>query len=420
MSTPEQDILTKTDQAIRAMNAMREASELNEKKYDALLKATEKKAEEMALEALQAKQDAELLKKSSEEMKARLDQMEAAAKRSGSGDEKKEELEKEQKNINESFRRYLKHGSDSISQADRDVVHNLEKKYLSVGSDPDGGYAVTPEVMGMVNVKIFETSPMRSVATVQTISTDALEFLVDTDEAASGGWVGEVDAPSDTNTAALKKQRIEAYEQYAQPKITQKMLEDSSINIESWLAQKISDILTRTENTSFISGTGVAKPQGILNYTSGTSYGQIEQIVSGDASALTFDGFIDTQNALKEGYQSNATWLMKRATFGKVMKLKNGNGDYLVAPGLDKNAGIAFNLLTRPVIFADDMPAVASNALSVAYGDFARGYMIVDRLGISITRDNLTSKPYTKYYTRKRVGGAVVTFEAIKLMKISA
>jgi HK97 family phage major capsid protein len=83
-------------------------------------------------------------------------------------------------------------------------------------------------------------------------------------------------------------------------------------------------------------------------------------------------------------------------------------------------AGTPETLLGYAVTRAEDMPALATNSLSLAFGDFAQAYQIVDRQGIRVLRDPYTSKPYVKFYTTKRVGGGVVNFEAIKLMKFAA
>lgn len=298
----------------------------------------------------------------------------------------------------------------------------IDVKALSVVSDADGGFLVMPHFGGVINTKVYETSPMRQLANVETISTDSFEVLIDHDEAASGGWVGETQSRTDTGTPKLGKIEIRVHEQFAQPKATQKVLDDAAIDIEAWLAGKVSDKLSRTENTAFISGNGTAKPRGILSYDAGTdiTLEQIEQVVSGSASTYTYAGLVDLQVSLKEVYQSNASFLSKRTGFGNLMKIVDGQNRPIFNLTFDKNTGLASGIMGRPLLFADDMPAVALNALSLAYGDFKKAYTIVDRMGIRILRDPYTDKPNIKFYTTKRVGGAVVNFEAIKLQKIAA
>jgi HK97 family phage major capsid protein len=300
-------------------------------------------------------------------------------------------------------------------RGDRDAL--FDTKAMSVGSDPDGGYFVTPYMSPRILSIIYETSPIRQLATIETISTDAVEYPIDDGEAGAG-WVGEQETRSETTTPQVGVQRIPVHEMYAQPKATQKLLEDASVDIEAWLANKIGQRFGRLEATAFVSGNGVKKPRGFLTYPSGTARGQIEQVISGHATALTFDGLIRLTTALKEEYAAGASFLMRRASIGDVLLLKDGNGQYIWRT--DNQAGKPSILLGYPVYQAADLAAVGAGALAVAFGNFRQGYTIVDRLGISTLRDPFTAKPFVQFYTRKRVGGDVTNFEAIKLQVVSA
>ena len=312
------------------------------------------------------------------------------------------------------FMSYLRKG-DQIMGAE-------EMKALSVGSDPDGGYVVYPDMSGRVVTKVFETSPMRAYASVQTISTDALEGLYDLDEAASG-WVGETQARTDTATPTLGTWRIPVHELYAFPKATQKLLDDAAINMEAWLATKVGDKFARDESAAFVNGDGTGKPRGFLTYTAGTTLpGTIEQIptgVSGGFAAAPNGGdvLIDALYGLKAQYRANATWFMNRATTKLVRKLKDTDGAYLWSPGIA--AGQPASILGYPMASFEDMPDPAASSLSIAVGDMRAAYQIVDRMGIRVLRDPYTAKPYVGFYTTKRVGGAVVNFEALKIIRFN-
>ena len=300
-----------------------------------------------------------------------------------------------------------------------------EVKALSVGSDPDGGYTVTPDMSGRIAALIRETSPIRQVANVVTIGTDALEGIHDLGEATSG-WIGETDERGETQSPKLGEYRIPVHEQYAEPRATQKLLDDSMFNIEEWLSGKIAERLSRMENEAFVLGNGVRKPRGFLTYPSGTpsssNFGVIEQLVTGAnggfASSNPGDALINLVYNLKSAYRENAVFMMKRSTLAEVRKLKDGHGNYLWQPDFQQKQG--GTLLGFSVVEAEDMPSMASGSLSIAFGDFKAGYQIVDRQGIRILRDSFTAKPYVKFYTTKRVGGDVVNFDAIKLLKFSA
>lgn len=312
---------------------------------------------------------------------------------------------------------------DTFIRKGEEVMGVEERKALSVGADPDGGYVVNPDLSGRIVTKVFESSPMRAYAAVQVISSDALEGLFDLNEASSG-WVGETDSRAETNTPQLGKWRIPAHELYAKPKATQKLLDDASINMEAWLASKVAEKFARDEANAFVVGNGVNKPRGFLTYGSGTTLpGTIEQFPSGvnGALAATPDGgdvLINALYGLKQQYRANATWFMNRASTRLVRKAKDSNGSYIWVPGIA--AGQPASLLGYPVAAFEDMPDPATNSLSIAVGDMREAYQIVDRLGIRTLRDPYSAKPYVEFYTTKRVGGDVVNFEAIKLVKLGS
>lgn len=300
---------------------------------------------------------------------------------------------------------------------DKERLSADQIKAMTVGSDPDGGYMVTPTIGSIITGVVFETSPLRSVANVETISSDAIEYPRDDDQA-SCGWVGEQEDRPATNTPQVGMQRIPVHELYAMPKITQKLLEDNAWNVESWLGNKIGDKFGRTEATAFVSGNGVKKPRGFTTYASGTfaagGSGKIEQVSAATSGAVAWDDLINILTSLKEFYLGGAIWMMQRATVGKVMLLKDGEGSYIWQT--NSQAGKPSVLMGYEVRQAADMAAVGASALPVAFGNFQMGYTIVDRVGISTLRDPYTAKPFVQFYTRKRVGGDVTNFEAIKLL----
>jgi len=308
--------------------------------------------------------------------------------------------------------------------ADEDVLVN-EAKTLVTGSNPDGGYLVFPDRRTDFQVnRIFETSPMRSVSRIITTTSNEVEVLINDNEFASGGWVGELETRPETNTAQFGQLTIPTHEQFAQPAVSQKMLDDASINVEQLVSDQIRDIMTRTENTAFVVGDGSQKPKGFLAMPESADpdvyeRGTIGRLDSGVAGEITADKVIELTSLLKQAYTPNAVWMMKRATWNNVLTLKDGQGRYLLDPTVLPNE-VALRLRGYPVFFADDMPAIATDSESIALGDFGVGYTIVDRLGIRVIRDNLTAKPKVLFYTTKRVGGAVTNYEAIKVLKLSA
>ncbi len=316
----------------------------------------------------------------------------------------------------DNFRSYKEGFSHFVRGGDLNGLTPEQSREMSVNKDPSGGYWVTPQMLTLIVQKMFEADPIRELAFTQPTTTDAVEFMSDQDEAGVG-WVGETTARTETSTPNIEKRRIPVHEQYALPKLTQKLLEDAAINVESWLANKVSDKFSRSEGAAFVTGTGVQQPRGFLTYESGTSTGYVEQVNMGNASALTTDGFTKVMYSLVEQYLFRGTWLMNRLAVRDAMLLKDGDGQYIWRAGLQ--AGQPSVILGVPVRMSTTMPTVTTNTLSVALADWREAYMIVDRLGISLLRDPYSSKPYIEYYFRRRVGGDVANFQAIKIGKVA-
>lgn len=296
-------------------------------------------------------------------------------------------------------------------------------KAMSTDVNPDGGYLVRPELANFVADRVFETSPLRQVARVQTIGTKSMEVLIDDNEAAAR-WVGEGASGGQTNTPQVGIKEIVAHKIEAVPRITIEQMQDSYLNVEAWLQDNVGSKIGRTENTAFVSGDGVKKPRGFLSYAASSDSNVYErntigQVNLGNASNVTSDGLIDLQNALKEPYQANAVFGMKRQSYGEVLKLK-GNDQYFFGQNLLKDGQLQLTLLGKPVIFMDDMPAIAANTLSFVYGDFSVGYTIVDRVGLQVLKDPYKNHGFMTYYTTKRTGGDVTNFDAIKIGKIAS
>ena len=316
------------------------------------------------------------------------------------------------------FESYVRSGETSGLRA-------LELKALSAGSNADGGYLVPPEVETQIGQRLTAISPIRSIAGVRTISGNVYKKPFMTAGPAVG-WVGETDARTQTTSPTLDELSFPAMELYAMPAATATLLEDAAVNIDQWLAQEVEQVFAAQEGTAFVSGDGSNKPKGFLSYTAvdnaSWTWGDIGYVASGAAGAFPSsdpsDVLVDLVYAVNAGYRQNAVFVMNRKTQSAIRKFKDSGGSYLWQP--PAQAGGKASLLTFPVIEAEDMPDIAANSLSIAFGDFGRGYLVVDRMGVRVLRDPFTAKPYVLFYTTKRVGGGVQDFEAIKLMKFAA
>jgi len=301
-----------------------------------------------------------------------------------------------------------------------------ERKAMSAGSDPDGGYMLPNSTVGLTVKKLYEQSIMRQICAVQTIGTDKIEGPVDNNEA-DAGWVAELGTRSDTNTPQVGRWEIQAHEMYAMPKISQKLIDDASTDVEGWLAAKVADKFGRVEGTAFWQGTGIGQPRGLADYTTAAtadgsrSWGQFEHVVSGANGAFhttQFDPIHDLMGAFKDHFLPNARFVMRRSVRTAARKLKESTTNrYLWEPGMQ--VGAPERLMGYPCLVDEYMPTPATGSLSLAFGDFGQGYQIVDRIGIRTLRDPYTAKPYVVFYSTKRTGGGALNYEAVKFIKFS-
>jgi HK97 family phage major capsid protein len=300
----------------------------------------------------------------------------------------------------------------------------LEQKALSSGSNPDGGFLVPPEIEYKIGERLFNISPMRSLVSIRTISSNIYKkpMMV---TGALAGWVGETDARTQTTTPTLDELSFPAMELYAMPAATTLLLEDSAVDIDEWLAQEVDRVFAAQEGAAFVTGDGINKPKGFVSYNavanSSWTWGNIGYVASGVAGAFPStapsDVLVDLIFALKAGYRQNAAFVMNRKTQSLIRKFKDTTNNYIWQPPASPSGRAT--LMNFPVHDVEDLPDIAANSLSVAFGDFKRGYLIVDRAGVTVLRDPYSAKPYVLFYTTKRVGGGVQDYDAIKLLKFA-
>ncbi|RQM48654.1 phage major capsid protein [Paraburkholderia bannensis] len=293
---------------------------------------------------------------------------------------------------------------------------------LNKGADDQGGYLTPIEWDRTITNKLVLISPMRQLCQVQSVSKAGFSKLFNLGGTASG-WVGEAAARPQTNTNTFASLAFGSGEIYANPAATQGILDDSEIDLETWLAGEVQTEFAKQEGLAFVSGDGTNKPTGILTYVTGGAnaavhpFGAIELVNSGAAADITSDGIIDLIYELPSAFTGNARFTMNRNTQRSVRKLKDGQGNYLWQPSYV--AGQPATLAGYPVTEVPDMPDVAANATPILFGDFQQTYLIIDRIGVRVLRDPYTAKPYVLFYTTKRVGGGLLNPEPMKGMKIA-
>lgn len=318
------------------------------------------------------------------------------------------------------FEAYVRNGDDDALRG-----LQLEGKAMSTAVAGDGGYLVDPQTAETIQSVLKSTASIRQIANVVNVDATSYDVLVDTTDIGAG-WAVETASASETSTPAIERITIPLHELSALPKASQRLLDDSAFDIEGWLASRIADKFARSEAGAFINGDGVDKPTGFLNYATvdaGTeTWGQIGHVLSGAAGAFDAvnpaDAVVELVYALGAQYRANGTFVMNSKTAGQVRKLKDGDGRFLWSDGLA--AGEPARLMGYPVLIAEDMPDIAADSLSIAFGDFAAGYTVAERPDLRILRDPFSAKPHVLFYATKRVGGDVSDFAAIKLLKFAA
>ena len=314
------------------------------------------------------------------------------------------------------FNAYLRSGDDDALRG-----LELEGKSLSTAVNSDGGYLVDPQTAEQIQSVLRSTASLRAVASVVNVEATTYDVLIDHTEVGSG-WATEAGSVTETDTPSIDRISIPLHELSALPKASQRLLDDSAFDVEGWLAGRIADKFARAEAAAFVNGDGIDKPTGFLTHSkvddASWAWGDLGYVATGfDGAIGNGDAIIDLVYALGAEYRANASFVMNSKTAGLLRKLKDNDGRFLWSDGL--SAGEPARLLGYPVVIAEDMPDVASDAYALAFGDFAAGYTIAERPDLRILRDPFSAKPHVLFYATKRVGGDVSDFAAIKLLKFA-
>lgn len=312
-----------------------------------------------------------------------------------------------------------------VRRGDEQAMRGIEQKAHSYASGPDGGYLVPAELESEIGHRLAVLSPIRGISSVRQVSGAVLKKPFSVSGPATG-WVGETDARPQTASAKLAELQFPTMEIYAMPAATSSLLDDAAVNVEQWIAEEVEAAFAEQEGAAFITGNGLNKPMGFLSYSTvddaSWEWGKIGHIATGVDGALPAsdpsDKLIELIYALKAGYRQNANFVMNRKTQSVLRKLKDADGNYLWQP--PAAVGEKASLMGFGLVEAEHMPDIAADGTPIAFGDFERGYLVVDRIGVRVLRDPYSAKPYVLFYTTKRVGGGVQDFDAIKLLKFAA
>lgn len=378
------------------------------------------------------------------EVKSKLERMETKLARPGSGDPGRQEGEsKEAAEYRGAFMSWMRDPADPERRtALQQKAKELKKVQQARTGDDDGwetratqtvtstpsagGYAL-PEVIERQIARLsLDISPIRQIATVRTVGSSDYKELFDVN-GATFEWVGETDTRNQTNTPDLAEVAPTFGMGSAKPQASEESLDDLFFNVEDWLITSAAEAIAQGEGAAFVAGNGTKKPTGFLagpapvaTADGARAFGTLQYIASGQAAALPTnpDVFLDLVYSLRARYRRNAQWVASKLLLAAMRKYKDSTGQYLWAPSL--TAGEPATFLGYGITEAEDMPAVAANSFPLAFGDFKEGYLIADRVGMRITRDEITTPGFVKFYVRRRVGGKLRNTQAIKLLKVAA
>lgn len=309
-------------------------------------------------------------------------------------------------------------------------LRNPIRAAMSTDSNPDGGYTVQPQVDSTISRLATENGVIRKIAgnvTIEPGKGNSYIRIVNVGGTDSG-WVGEREARPSTANAKLAEIEIPVRELYAFPKTTQNLLDDSSVQVAQMMTDDIGIEFTSREDDAFVRGDGVKQPRGFTTYAmvadASWAWGKLGFVKTGVANALSdstyngADALIDLTHALKTAYLPNAVFVMNRNTAAIVRKLKDGDKNYLWQSSIQQ--GQPSTLLGYPVYLDPSVDDIGADKFPIWFGDFRRGYTIVDKHGVRVLPDPYTQRPYVGFYATRRVGGGVTNFEAIKALKIAA
>ncbi|MEM6479630.1 MAG: phage major capsid protein [Pseudomonadota bacterium] len=312
------------------------------------------------------------------------------------------------------FNAYLRTGDD-------DGLRGLELEEKALAVSGDGGYLVDPQTSETVKSVLASTASIRAIANVVNVEATSYDVLIDHGDMGAG-WATETSTVSETTTPQIDRISIPLHELSALPKASQRLLDDSAFDLETWLAGRIADKFLRAEADAFVNGDGVDKPKGFLTHSivddAAWAWDSLGYVATGAANDVTPDSIVDVVYALGAQYRANATFVMNSKVAALVRKLKDADGRFLWSDGLA--AGEPARLMGYPVLIAEDMPdADDPNPDCIAFGDFTAGYTIAERPELRVLRDPFSAKPHVLFYATKRVGGDVSDFAAIKVLKFA-
>jgi HK97 family phage major capsid protein len=367
-------------------------------------------------------------------------ELEAKAKRPAQAEPNSDEEAEQKKARAVAFKSFVRHGLLRMPKEQREIlaptrageedilalqakaleIAGGERKVFNIGDDTLGGYFVLPEIVQNEIIKdsVLYT-PVREVARVQPTDANSVEIRYRKTTLAAQ-WVAEAGTRTETTGQTYGNRVIPTHEMYAEIQFTRQQLDDEYFDLEADVAADVAEQFGVTEGAGFVSGTGVGQPNG---FVADVPSGNIK--TSAGATAIVYADVVGALMKLKPAYRNspNCTWLLNQAVLEYLREITDvANGRPLLqAWGVSgMQGGWEPTILGKPYMEATDMDsAVTATKVTMAVGDFKKGYRFVDRQQIATLRLNelyaMSGQVGLLFY--KRVGGYLVQPEAVALLK---
>ncbi len=284
-------------------------------------------------------------------------------------------------------------------------AHREGKSVMTVGNQATGGFLAPAELVQGIEKGIVDLDPIRELARIRQTSSNAVRITVRTALGSGAAWETETSTTTRGEGPRYGRIEIPVHKLRSWVTISQEDLEDPVYDMEAELREAASLDFALTEGEAFCIGDGDKKPEGMWFDD------RVDHVVSGSAAAITEEMLRRMAYGIHEQYARQATWLLRRATLLDIALLKDGQNNYVYNPGITGTVVIP-TILSRPVREVPHAPAVGAGAFPVLFGDIRRFYTIVDRVGVTVKRDEFSNgaaeNDDVNFWTRKRTGGQVV------------
>ncbi|WPZ13628.1 phage major capsid protein [Nitratireductor rhodophyticola] len=286
-----------------------------------------------------------------------------------------------------------------------------EVKALTAGVNADGGYTIPETFIREIIKDITEFSPMRDLARITSVGGSPV-ILPRRLTKPTASIVAE-GAASTGSQSTYGQWSVPIYEIREHTDISNQLLEDSAFDMTAEIRSDLAEAFGEKEGDLFFTGTGVDEPLGLLTDP---------DFVTEEASSATLDpdDLIDLFYGVKSSYSRRGAWAMNRQVIKEVRKFKNTAGDYLWQDSLADGQPATF--LGKPVVEVPALGEVGASNVVAVFGDWSRGFRILDRIAMSVLPDRLTraTNGEVRFHARRRVGGKLVRPEALIGLKMPA